>query len=81
MSEMGEILDKLEWAEKGLAEWRHEAQEASQQAAMARATARIAILHLNTVLNTCRTHDQQEKADTQARDWLESIGQLAEVVR
>jgi hypothetical protein len=81
MSEMGELIDKLEWAEKGLAEWRYEAQEASQQAAMARATARIAIAHLNAVLNNCRTHDQQQTADTRARDWLESIGQLAEVVR
>jgi hypothetical protein len=67
-------LDSNEWTEKGLVEWRDKALENSRHAEAARATARIAIAHLNTVLNTCRTHDQQTSADTQARDWLLSIG-------
>lgn len=33
-----------------------------------------AIGHLQAVLNKARTHDEQQKADTAARDWLTSIG-------
>jgi hypothetical protein len=33
-----------------------------------------AIGHLQAVLNKARTHDEQQAADTAARDWLASIG-------
>lgn len=66
--------DDKEWIEKGLAEWRNMAQVNARQAEAARATARIAIGHLQSVLNKPRTHDQQQTADSAARDWLLSIG-------
>jgi len=34
----------------------------------------LAITHLDTVLNKCRSHAEQQAADTAARDWLNSIG-------
>ena len=69
-----EALDDVEWTEKGLAEWRDMAQTNARQAEAARATARVAIHHLQEVLNKPRTHDKQQRADTAARDWLISIG-------
>jgi hypothetical protein len=66
--------DALEWTEQGLAEWRAEAQSKARQAEAARATARVAIGHLQEVLNKPRTHEAQQRADTMARDWLASIG-------
>jgi hypothetical protein len=69
----GDILDDVEWTEKGLAEWRDMYVSSSKQAEAARATARIAISHLNKVLNECRTAPEQQNADTEARDWLLSI--------
>lgn len=66
--------DALEWAEKGLAEWRDQAMAKSRHLAVVQATARIAIGHLQTVLNKCRSHDEQLAADTAAREWLTSIG-------
>lgn len=66
--------DDKEWIEKGLAEWRDMAQANGKHAEAARATARIAIAHLQSVLNQPRTHDQQQVADSAARDWLLSIG-------
>lgn len=70
----GSLGDALEWAEKGLAEWRATAQSNARHAEVARATARVAINHLQDVLNKARTHDEQQRADTAARDWLTSIG-------
>lgn len=73
--------DDKEWIEKGLAEWRSmalknakHALKNAKHAEMARATARVAINHLQSVLNKPRTHAQQQDADTAARDWLLSIG-------
>ncbi len=66
--------DKIEWLEKGLAEWRSVALSNEKQARAAQATARIAITHLQSVLNKPRTHAEQQAADTAARDWLVSIG-------
>jgi hypothetical protein len=66
--------DKIEWLEKGVAEWRSLALANQQQARAAQATARIAITHLQSVLNKARTHADQQGADTAARDWLISIG-------
>ncbi len=68
------FVDDTEWIEKGLAEWRSNALENARHAEMARATARVAINHLQSVLNKSRTHSQQQDADTSARDWLLSIG-------
>jgi len=68
------FVDDTEWIEKGLAEWRSNALENARHAEMARATARVAINHLQSVLNKSRTHAQQQDADTSARDWLLSIG-------
>lgn len=69
-----EAIDHIEWLEKGNAEWRGIAASNARQAEMDRATARVAINHLQAVLNKARTHDEQQKADTAARDWLASIG-------
>jgi hypothetical protein len=69
-----DALDDIEWTEKGLAEWRDVALSNEKQAQAAQATARIAITHLQAVLNQSRTHADQQAADTAARDWLVSIG-------
>ncbi len=69
-----EAIDHIDWLEKGNAEWRSTALANGRHAEAARATARVAINHLDTVLNQCRSHDDQQAADTAARDWLASIG-------
>lgn len=66
--------DSKEWLEKGISEWRDTALSNVRHAEIARATARVAIGHLQAVLNKTRTHDEQQCADTAARDWLISIG-------
>jgi hypothetical protein len=70
----GRLSDALDWAEKGVVEWRSAAQANARHAEAARATARVAIGHLQAVLNKARTHADQQTADTAARDWLISIG-------
>lgn len=67
-------LDDVEYTEKGLAEWRDMAQTNARHAEASRATARVAIGHLQAVLLNARTHAEQQRADTAARDWLASIG-------
>jgi hypothetical protein len=74
LKDVGEVLDDIEWTEKGLSEWRDQALANARQSEAARATARIAIAHLQAVLNKARTHADQQAADTAARDWLISIG-------
>jgi hypothetical protein len=71
---LGELTDDVEWTEKGLAEWRDMWKGAARQNTAIRATASVAIGHLQTVLNKARTHAEQQAADTAARDWLTSIG-------
>jgi hypothetical protein len=71
---VAEAIDHIEWLEKGNEEWRVMARTAQRHAEAARATGRVAINHLQTVLNKCRTADEQLRADTAARDWLASIG-------
>ena len=66
--------DRVDWLKKGLAEWRDVALSNARHAEAARATARVAITHLQSVLNTARTNAEQQAADTAARDWLVSIG-------
>lgn len=67
-------IDHIEWLKKGNEERRLAGLSADRQAKAARATARIAIGHLQAVLNKARTFDEQQCADTAARDWLTSIG-------
>ena len=74
LKDIGGVLDEVEWTEKGLVEWRDMALMNARQAEAARATARVAIGHLQAVLNKPRTHAEQQAADTAARDWLISIG-------
>jgi len=69
-----EAIDHLDWLEKGLEEWRDTALSHMRQANAARATARIAIGHLQEMLNRARTATESYAADTAARDWLTSIG-------
>lgn len=69
-----EAIDHIDWLEKGNAEWRSVALNRGQHLTAVQATARIAIGHLQAVLNKCRTADEQQRADTAARDWLISIG-------
>ena len=66
--------DEIDYLQKGLAEWRDMALMNARHAEAARATARVAISHLQAVLNKPRTHAEQQAADTAARDWLISIG-------
>ena len=76
--EIARLEDRIDWLENGLAEWRDLAMSNDRQAKAAHATARVAIRHLQGVLNMARTHAEQEAADTAARDWLVSIGNDAE---
>ncbi len=70
----GRLDDALEWAEKGLAEWRAAASVAQAESRRLAAENRIAIGHMHAMLHKARTADEQLKADTAARDWLTSIG-------
>lgn len=74
MDTVQEAIDHIERGNKGLAEWRDQALLKAKHLAAVQATARVAIGHLQTVLNKCRTAAEQQKADTAARDWLTSIG-------
>lgn len=67
-------IDRLEWLEAGISEWQAEFTKQHNYAKAARATNRVAIRHLQAVLNESRSHSEQQKADTAARDWLLSIG-------
>lgn len=69
-----QTVDRLDWLEKGVALARAEAESNGKQATAARATARVAISHLQAILQPPRTHHDQQAADTAARDWLQSIG-------
>ena len=70
-----EAIDYLDWLEKGNAEWRRTALTNSAHAEAARATARIAIDHLDAVLNKAQgSWERQQAADAAARTWMASIG-------
>ena len=70
--EIARLEDRIDWLENGLAEWRDMALSNARQAKAVRATARVAIRHLKAVLAEC-VYDHV-RADTEARDWLVSIG-------
>jgi hypothetical protein len=67
-------IDTIDWLEKGLQEWRDLYKNTARQHSATQATARVAVGHLQAVLNKARTHAEQQAADTAARDWLISIG-------
>ena len=69
-----EAIDHIEWVEKGVEEWRELFDRSTQRVTQAEALSRVAIAHLQAVLNKARTFDEQQKADAAARDWLLSIG-------
>lgn len=69
-----ELIDHLDWMEKGNAEWRATAHYVQGEVARLGAVNKVAINHLQAVLNKARTFDEQQAADTAARDWLTSIG-------
>ena len=71
---LDEAIDRISWLESGIAEWRSVAMQNSRQTETARATARTAITHLQNILHKAITADEQMKVDTDARDWLLSIG-------
>ncbi len=74
LPELRAALDEVERMGKGLVEWQVLAQEKARHLAAVQATARIAIGHLQSVLNTAHTHAEQQAAEALARDWLTSIG-------
>jgi hypothetical protein len=69
-----EAIDHMDWLEKGNKEWRDIALSHIRQSNAAKAASSIATRHLQAVLNKPRTFDEQQAADTAARDWLTSIG-------
>lgn len=69
-----ELIDQVEWLEKGNDEWRTLALSKDKQAKACQATARIAIDHLQKLLNERRTAQQSWEAEQAAREWLTSIG-------
>lgn len=75
-AELDRLYDRLDYTEKGIAEWRSMALHHMQQAKAAQATARVAICHLKAVLAEC-AYDPV-RADMEAQDWLASIGATEE---
>ena len=67
-------IDHIEWLEKGNEEWRVMALSSQKQAEAAKATARIAIGHLQELINGSVAGPDRLKAYESARDWLASIG-------
>ena len=67
-------IDHIDWLDRGVDEWREAALAQQQKVHAAQATVKIAVRHLQEVLNKPRTYDDQVRADTNARDWLISIG-------
>ena len=73
----GRLSDALDYAEKGLAGWRAQAQANARHAEAARATARVAIGHLQRVLQDTHARipsEQRLQWRRDAEDWLASIG-------
>lgn len=68
------LSDEIERLKNTVRELQDVARSSARHAEAARATSRVAINHLQAVLNKARTHAEQQAADTAARDWLTSIG-------
>ena len=71
---LNELDDAIEWIEKGIDEWRSMYVVADRNEKTAQAISRIAIGHLQAVINKPRSHDEQQSAGKAARDWLVSMG-------
>jgi hypothetical protein len=71
---LARALNEIDWLEKGNDEWREACVKHSHEAMRFRAQAKIALAHLDKVLNGCHNADEQMQADSAARLWLESIG-------
>lgn len=69
------LSDQIDWIERGLAEWRESCQLRDRALKQQSATARVAIGHLQTLLNGRLDANQMLAAEKAARDWLESIGE------
>lgn len=69
------LPDQIDWIERGIVEWREMAQTQSRFAKQAAAKTRVAITHLQTLLNSRLDANQMLAAEKAARDWLESIGE------
>jgi folate-binding Fe-S cluster repair protein YgfZ len=67
-------IDHIDWLDRGVDEWREEALSQQQKFYAAKATVKIAIGHMQEMLNKARTATESYAADTAARDWLTSIG-------
>lgn len=68
------IEDRLEWAEKGLAEWRELADARGKELARLQAVNRIAVRYLDKILVSSKSVGEQCQVEIEARDWLASIG-------
>ena len=55
-------VDRIEWLEKGNEEWRQVYLVVQAEARRLAAVNRIAVEHLQTVLNKCRTAGEQQRA-------------------
>ena len=69
------LPDQIDWIERGIVEWRDVAQQNGKRYGMAQATARVAITHLQAILNGRLDANKMFDAEKVARDWLESIGE------
>ena len=69
------LPDQIDWIERGIVEWRAVAQTQNRFAKQEAAKCRVAITHLQTILNGRLDATQMLAAETAARDWLESIGE------
>lgn len=67
-------IDHIDWLDRGVDEWREEALSQQQKFYAAQATVKIAVRHLQEVLNKPRMYDDQVRVDTNAKGWLISIG-------
>lgn len=74
---LAEAIDHMDWLEKGNAEWRDSALTKARHLAAVQATARIAIGHLQRVLQDTHARipsEQRLQWRRDAEDWLASIG-------
>lgn len=53
-------IDQLEWLEAGILEWQSEYNKQQRNSKVAQAIARIAVGHLQAVLNESRSHQEQQ---------------------
>ena len=71
------LYDQIDWIERGIVEWRESFQLRDRALKQQSATIRVAITHLKTILNGRLDASQMLAAESAARDWLESIGEVS----